>query len=177
MLSFERTTHGRFVRGPSIQRFAGSTWTATHNQAASAGYRSQIPWAHCFLYSWGDPLGLFVKANVCDISPPLISFASSLWVNDNLPASPLRPIPDRPYCHPRHIVAVMLAATRGAGQPPQPPFADPPTRLAVGSNEGDRATPATATRRTAQPPHPVGDEGGRATPATATRQPTHQTDR
>ena len=68
-------------------------------------------------------------------------------------------------------------ATKGAGQPPQPPFADPPTGPTVGSNEGSRAIPATATRRATQLPHPAGDEGGRAIPAAATRQPIHQADR
>ena len=169
-LSFERTIRGRIVRGPSIQRVAGSTWTATHNQAASAGYRSQIPWARCFLYSWGDPLALFVKANVCDISPILISFASSLWMNDNLPASPLRPIPDHPYCHPRRMAAVMLAATRGGGNPRN-----------RHSQTHPPGWPLAATRGTGQPPQPplaarslslMGNEGGRATPAATSRRPT-----
>ena len=39
-------------------------------------------------------------------------------------------------------------ATKGAGQPPQPPLANPFTRLTVDGNEGGGATPTATTRRT-----------------------------
>ena len=101
-----RSTAVLWCLSTSIQRIVGSTLTATCDRAAFSEYRSQKFWARCFLYSWRGWLALFVKANMYDISPLLISFASTLWMNDILQAGPLRQIPEHLYCHPRHTVAM-----------------------------------------------------------------------
>ena len=100
----------------SIQCIAGSTLTATQDLAASSECYSQKLWARCFLYSWRGWLALFVKANVCDILPLLIAFASPLWMNDILPAGPLKQIPECPYCRPRHTVAMQPRCRRCDGR-------------------------------------------------------------